>query len=660
MCGIAGIYHAGGNDRISPETVSRMVSIQRHRGPDETGVYVDDRVGLGHARLSIIDLAGGRQPLCNEDESLWITYNGEIFNYVELGEELRGRGHRFRTSSDTEVILHLYEDLGAECLSRLNGQFAFAIWDSAKGTLFLGRDRMGIRPLHYSFDGSRLVFASEIKGIFTVDRIPRRIDPVVLDQIFTFWAPLPGYTPFQGIRELPPGHYLLAEDGGIRIGRYWDLADSLRGAERSRVSLAESVEEVGALLQDATRIRLRSDVPVGAYLSGGLDSSGIAASVKKHFNPDLKTFGIRFENSDFDEGPYQQEMVSFLGTRHTEILAENRRVGDLFPKVLWHVEKPLLRTAPVPLFLLSEEVRRQGYKVVLTGEGADEIFGGYNIFRETLVRRFWARRPGSSMRPLLIGALYPYIFQDSKSKRGMHLFFGKGLDDTGDPFFSHRIRWENTARIKTFFSKDLRAAIGSYDGIEELRGNLPERFGEWHPLSKAQYVESVVFLGNYLLSSQGDRVAMGNSVEIRLPFLDYRVVERMALVHPKHKIWGMQEKYLLKKIFRDLLPERIVRRPKHPYRAPIRECLLGGGGRTIPGSLAEESLHAAGLFDPKKVGILLRKLTNGQGASEVDGMALAGIVSGQAIHEMFVERFPAGDVRPIRPGLLIDRRTARA
>ncbi len=659
MCGIAGYFCFEGGEAPSFDVLGNMVSVLHHRGPDATGVYLDDRVGLGHARLSIVDLTGGDQPIHNEDESLWIVYNGEIFNYPELREELAAKGHRFYTATDTEVILHLFEENGYACLSRLNGQFALAIWDTRKRELFLARDRVGIRPLHYVVQGGRLFFASEIKSLFQVPDVPRRIDPMAMDQIFTFWTTLPGTSIFDGIRELPPGNYMTASRAGTTIRKYWDL-QFVPPSEQEEHCAERLKKTVWELLHDAVRIRLRADVSVGCYLSGGLDSSGIAATVKRCFDNRLRTFGIRFEEGEFDEGRYQDRMVSFLGTDHTAISATNAAIGESFRNVVWHCEKPILRTAPVPLYLLSDTVRKSGFKVVLTGEGADEVFGGYDIFRETLIRNFWSRQPGSRLRPLLIRKLYPDILKDARLGKSLQSFFSSGFCRTADPFFSHRIRWENTGRIKAFFSDDLRASLGRYDGYEDLESRLPADSSKWDSLSRAQYLEMSIFLSNYLLSSQGDRVAMAHSVEIRLPFLDYRIIEFMGRVPSKWKIWGLGEKYLLKMVLKDVLPQEIVNRSKHPYRAPIRQSLLRDGNGDLADLLSERTVCEAGLFDPRKVELLHRKLRNSPQASEVDSMALAGIMSAHLVHRMFISKINAGGVPRCAPGIVVDRRTKAA
>jgi len=657
MCGIAGILNLNSSDQISLETLKKMLGALRHRGPDESGVYLDDRIGLGHTRLSIIDLSGGTQPIHNEDETLWIVFNGEIFNYPELRSELTGKGHCFYTATDTEVILHLYEDLGPSCLEKLNGQFALAVWDREKKELFLARDRLGILPLYYTVNANRLIFGSEIKAVFMAEGVSRRLDPGSLDQVFTFWTTLPGRTAFDGIREIPPGHYMKVVDGSLRINKYWEpVFCTPEAGPGPRFPVLR--EEIFSLIQDAVRIRLRADVPVGCYLSGGLDSSGVTALVKKKFNNRLRTFGIHFEEAVFDERGYQSEMVECLAVDHTELAVGNEAIGHSFEEVLWHCEKPMLRTAPVPLYLLSGKVREEGYKVVLTGEGADEVFGGYNLFREAKIRRFWAARPDSRLRPLLIQKLYPYIFQDKKKIAPfVQSFFGAGLDQTGDPLFSHLLRWRNTSRIKTFFSDRLNQGITPDGDFQELRGLLPEGFACWGDLAKAQYLETTLFLSSYLLSSQGDRVAMAHGVEIRPPYLDHRLIEFMARVPAAWKIKGLNEKYLLKETLRDLLPQAIVNRPKHPYRAPIAPVFLNGRVAHLLEDLNEGPVKKAGLFNPGKTSMLLQKMTRNPQAGELDQMALAGLLSTQIIYRQFIQDFPWRPIRSVEPDLFVDKRS---
>jgi asparagine synthase (glutamine-hydrolysing) len=638
MCGIAGIVNIGHQRPISSNVLRSMVSIQQHRGPDETGAYIDDTIGLAHARLSIIDLKDGTQPIHNEDKSLWIIYNGEVFNYPELRQELIQLGHKFYTSSDTEVILHLYEEKGIDCLNELNGQFAFAIWNSNKQTLFLARDRIGILPLHYTIQNQRLYFASEIKSIFANKEIERSFDHESLDQIFTYWTTLPGKTVFNNIKELPPAHYMLVSRYEIKTDKYWEL-NFLNNKETLSRKTDDLVNEISETLMDSVRIRLRADVPVGTYLSGGIDSSAITETVKKNFNNELRSFGIRFENKDYDEGRFQNEMVDFLKINHSEIIATNEAIGTNLENVLWHTEKPLLRTGPIPLYILSGLVNQSGYKVVLTGEGADEIFGGYDIFKEAKIRNFWAKDPDSKLRPLLLGRLYPYIFKDDRLKQTLIAFFKNGIDNPDDPFFSHNIRWKNTSKIKNFFSEELKDSTNNYDSYSELTKLLPANFFKLDVVTKSQFLESLIFLSNYLLSSQGDRVAMAHSLELRVPYLDHRIIELLAKVNSEIKINGLNEKFLLKQVFKNRLPSNILKRWKNPYRAPIHKALLSNNLNLVKDYCSEDALNKTGIFNPIKVLKLINKLAKLDKASEFDEMALVGIISTQLIHKNFIQNF---------------------
>ncbi len=639
MCGIAGILNLQEAGEIPEKTIARMLSVIKHRGPDEFGMYRDSLLALGHARLSIIDLSGGQQPMCNEDSTVWITFNGEIFNFIELRSDLIARGHRFRTNSDTEVIIHLYEDHGPGCLDYLNGQFAFAIWDKKTRELFLARDRMGIRPLFYAMDAGRFYFASEIKALFASGGVKREIDPAGLDEIFTLWCNVPPRTAFKDVYELPPACYLTVKNGVLSRTQYWDLVFPVEPRE---ISFEDAMEELKGLLVDSTRLRLRADVPVGAYLSGGLDSSVTTALIRNFSNSPLQTFSVAFEDKAYDESSYQSEMAKALGTEHHEVRCSYSDISDNFPDIIWHTEKPVLRTAPAPLYLLSKLVRENGFKVVLTGEGADEILGGYDIFKETKIRQFWARFPESESRPLLLKRLYPYLpaFQ-GQSKAYREAFFNNGLSDTSDAFFSHRPRWQTTSKTKLFFSDSLRDSVNGSGPVETFRTCLAEGFENWPPLSKAQYIETRNLLPGYILSSQGDRVSMANSIEGRFPFLDYRVVEFCAKLPPKYKIKGLNEKYLLKKCMKEYLPERIVKRTKQPYLAPDSKSFFNGhkAAGYVEDLLSPERIREYGYFNDKAVGLLVEKCLRGGAVGFKDNMALVGILSTQLLHYRFIQNF---------------------
>ena len=638
MCGIAGFFALTPRPLAPRSVLERMVEAVRHRGPDEGGVYVDRRAGLGHRRLSIIDLSGGRQPLSTSDEKLWVTFNGEIFNYVELTEALAARGRVFRTRSDTETILHAYAEYGPDCVQSFNGDFAYAIWDRSRERLVLARDRVGVRPLYYTVHEGVLVFASEVKSLFHYPGLRAELDPLGLDQCFTFWSPLAPRTAFKGVHELAPGHQLIAEHGTFRVEPYWKLRFPPRG-ERSSASEGETGERVEALLADATRIRMRADVPVGAYLSGGFDSSVTTALAKQH-NGGLRTFSLEFEAKELDESSYQRTLVEALRTEHSALRCKTGDIAASFPQVIRHTERPLLRSAPAALFLLSREVREHGFKVVLTGEGADEVFGGYDIFKEAMVRRFWARQPNSKWRPLLLRRLYPYLGSlQSQPARYLEAFFRNGLGASDDPLFSHLPRFALTRRISQFYSGDLRREINGYDPLEELRSSLPPEFASWHPLSRAQYLETGGLLPGYILSSQGDRVAMAHAVEGRFPFLDHRVVELGAALPPAMKLKGLREKYVLRRALGRHLPRSIVERPKQPYRAPDSESFLHARApQYVDELLSPQAIARAGYFEPRAVRRLVDKCRNPLGpVSAGDNMAFIGILSTQLLHSSFVQ-----------------------
>lgn len=642
MCGITGVVKHRPGDQVEEGTLRQMLAMLRHRGPDQFGIYLDEQVGLGSARLSIIDLSSGQQPISNEDETLWIVFNGEIFNYVELRPELERRGHQFATNSDTEVILHLYEDFGPDCLKHLNGQFAIAIWDVRRQSLFLARDRVGIRPIFYTETGRELIFGSEIKAILAYPGVSAEIDPAALDDIFTYWSPQSPRTAFKGIYEVPPGSYMLVRHGEKQIEQYWhleypDISSSEYLASMNR-SEQDYLAEFQELLIDATQIRLRADVPVGAYLSGGLDSSTITAIIRHYTGNRLDTFSISFSDPEFDESDYQRRMAKHLGTDHQVVYATHADIGRIFPDVIWHTETPITRTSPAPMYLLSELVRQHKFKVVLTGEGADEFLGGYDIFKEAKIRRFWAREPESQARQLLLQKLHPHI-KDLTSGGGAYLaaFFKDGLTEVGNPAYSHEIRWKTTRRTKRFFSTDL---VDRIQQTTRFTLDLPAGFARWHPLAQAQYLEITTFMSPYLLSSQGDRPGMAHSVEGRFPFLDVRMMEFSNRLPAHLKLRGLTEKYILKKLARQWLPDEIWKRHKQPYRAPIHRSFFNENTQDYVRELLSPTwINRTGFFKADAVHQMVAKVSQGGRLSETDDMALAGILSTQLVYKNFVDDY---------------------
>ena len=628
MCGICGMFSADGAPP-KREVLEAMTGVLEHRGPDERGLHVDGPIGLGHARLAIIDLQTGAQPLCNEDGRFWISFNGEVFNYIELRRQLQQKGHTFRTESDTEVIVHGYEQYGTDFFAMMNGQWAVAIWDARRQELLLCRDRVGICPLYYTRVGQRVLFASEMKALWQDPAVPRELDMRGLAETLTFWTTVPPQTPFREIRALPPGHWVCFGRSSVTEGTYWRhrfppyRTDDAGTADEYAVVLRELVVE-------ATRLRFtRSDVPVAAYLSGGIDSSVTAGVIQQFTDSQLKTFSLRFSDAEFDEGGFQSQMVRRLGTDHQAITVSHRDIAAVFPQVVRHAEKPLLRTAPAPMFLLSQLVRDSGYKVVVTGEGSDEMLGGYDIFREAVVRAFIARHPHSGRRKEVIQLLYPWLQRNPAGAPAFaRSFFSQALE-AGDPALSHRPRWQSAAAIARLLSEDARAEVAKYDVAADFIDRMPSDAGRWHPLSRAQWIEAQTLLSGYLLASQGDRMLMAHSVEGRFPFLDPHLIDKAAIFPPRYKVMGLDEKFVLKHAFADLLPPEILNRPKQPYRAPDAASFFGSQVDWVDEVTSPESLEASGLFNRPAVEQLLAKCRRrkGAGMSNADNMAVTAVLS---------------------------------
>jgi asparagine synthase (glutamine-hydrolysing) len=654
MCGIAGILSL--DAEAPPPERDALLGMARalgHRGPDELGLYRDSRAGLAHARLAIVDLASGQQPMADAGRRHWIVFNGEIFNYVELREELRALGHAFRTRSDTEVILEAWRAWGEAAFERLNGQWALALWDSAARRLVLSRDRAGICPLHVCEHRGRLYFASEAKAIFAADpAIPRGFDPLGLAQTFTFWSVVPPQSVFLGVTEPPPGSVQVYQDGRARSRRYWEPRFPRSRHEEFAGSPQEAADEVRRMLDAATALRMRADVPVGSYLSGGLDSSLVAALAQRAAGGRLQTFSLRFEDAEFDEGGFQRIAARRTESEHHEVVIRRSDIAAVFPAVVRHAERPILRTAAAPLFLLSRLVREHGIKVVLTGEGADEVFAGYDLFREAKIRRFWARQPRSERRARLLARLYPYLARSPVAQQAMaRHFFGRDLGAWREPGFGHATRWQSTAALRRLFSPDLQAAIAQADPVRELLADLPADFPRWSSLAQDQYLEMRTLLAGYLLASQGDRMLMAHSVEGRFPFLDPEVMSLAASLPPAYQLRVLDEKHILKKAAGALVPAEILARKKQPYRAPDAASFLGDPApEYLEEALSPAAIRAANVFAVEPVQRLLEKCraqTARSTFSNVDNMALVGILSTQLLHRQLIAQLP--DTRAATP-----------
>jgi asparagine synthase (glutamine-hydrolysing) len=506
--------------------------------------------------------------------------------------------------------------------------------------MMLARDRMGVRPLFHASAGGAVYFASEIKALLRVPGVSARLDPVALDQVFTLWAPLAPRTAFADICELEPASVMTVEPERTATRRYWDLDFPPGDAAPAVADETEAAARVRELLADAVRLRMRADVPVGSYLSGGLDSSLVSALAAGMAPQGLDTFSVTFDSPEHDESAFQTEMAAALGTRHRAVACRTGDIAADFPEVIRFTERPILRTAPAPLFRLSRLVRERGLKVVLTGEGADEVFAGYDIFKEARVRRFCRRQPQSNMRAHLFRRLYPYLPNlNRQSAQYLAAFFGANDAALDDPLFSHRPRFRTTAAAKLFFSGDLRSTLAGYDAAEEMVSRLPEAFGTWHPLHQAQYLESRFLLPGYILSSQGDRMAMAHGIEGRFPFLDHRLVEFAAQLPPELKLKGLTEKHVLRKAAAGLLPPDIGRRAKQPYRAPDSQSFVGAGEPDyVRDCLSEQSVSDGGLFNPRTVAGLHAKCRAQPVTGYRDNVAFVGILSTQLWQRTFARQ----------------------
>ncbi len=614
-----------------------------HRGPDGAGIYVDAStpgVGLVHRRLSIIDVEGGRQPIANEDDSVQVIFNGEIFNYVELGRELAARGHRFRTRSDTEVLVHLYEDLGDDFVHRLNGQFAIALWDARQRRLLLVRDRPGILPLYYHERDGELLFGSEIKAILTALPAPPRADADALRDVMTLWAPLSPATLFKDIVEVEPGQMLVVQNGQARRRTYWtwQLAsedDMVQPPE------AEAAEELLALLTDATRLRLRADVDVGAFLSGGLDSSVLVALMARNNGRRLRTFSVGFSDRDLDEGAFQRTMVDAAGTDHRHVCCSGGDIAARFPDVVRAAEVPLTRTGPAPLHALSASVRASGCKVVLTGEGADEVLGGYDLFKEAKVRAFCARQRSSSWRPRLLQRLYPsFDFARTQPAALLATYFGALDGNPAEPGFSHAPRWAAGPVVEGLLSPGFRETCGPRTPAERVLDRFGPSLERLPLLHRAQFLETRTLLSGYLLNSQCDRMLMAHSVEGRFPYLDHRIIEFANRLAPRLKMRVLREKPLLKHAARGLVPDAIVDRPKQPYRGPDARVFAGPQRPAWVGDvLSPRAVTDAGYFVPDRVAHLATRIEaatrGGRPLSHRDSLAFLTVLSTQMWHATF-------------------------
>ncbi|MBN1352397.1 asparagine synthase (glutamine-hydrolyzing) [candidate division KSB1 bacterium] len=593
MCGICGVVYFKQENHVPESDVRRMCSVITHRGPDDEGVYVKNNVGIGMRRLSIIDLSTGQQPISNEDGTVWIVFNGEIYNHKEIKKELIKKGHRFRTKSDTEAILHAYEEYGADCPKKLNGMFGFAIWDEKKNRLFLARDRMGIKPLYYYSDGKRLIFGSELKSILQLKNVPRSVNLKALDNFLTYeYVPAP-LSIFEGIFKLPPAHSLLCENSRLRISNYWKFEFKESGLSEEQIC-----EKFRTILGDAVKIRLMSDVPLGAFLSGGLDSSTIVAFMAKHLDQPVKTFSIGFKDSTYNELEYARVIARKFQTEHHEFTIEPNAI-DLTEKLIRnYVDEPFGDFSMFPTYLVSK-MAREYVTVVLSGDGGDELLAGYDPYIAQKIGVGYERIP-KFIREYMIGKLLAKIPPTQKKKGLINRAkrFVEGMQLPSDLQHTRWMMFMTALNREQLYSPVFRDAIADYDAHDFIR-NYFQTAPASDDLSRQQYVDIKTYMVDDILVKV-DRMSMATSLEARVPFLDHRVVEFLATVPAHLKLAGLSHqktKYILKKAMSDILPDEIIYRNKEGFSIPIKNWLKTDLKPMMNEVLSPSNIKAEGFFN---------------------------------------------------------------
>ena len=638
MCGIVAMFSR--RDPISEVSLRRATESLYHRGPDGRRYWIsaDRRIGLGHARLSIIDLTTGDQPIANEDEKIHIVVNGEFYGYEPIQRELEQSGHRLRTRSDSEILIHLFENLGVQCLHRLRGEFAFVLWDQIHRTMFAARDRFGIKPLFYAFHGDTLYFASEAKALFAAG-VPARWDAESVYHAVEFGGH-PMRTLFDGIYQVPPGHYVIATEKHIQVLRYWDFDYPQASVSLKQRSDAEYAAELREALEDAVRVRLRADVPVGCYLSGGLDSCSVLGLAARHHPEPIRAFTLTFDHAEYDEESQAREMAAKVNAEFFPIPIRQEDLADHFADAILQSETLCINAHGVAKYLLSRAVRDAGYKVVITGEGSDEILGGYAHFRRDMLLY---NREGQDPRE--VETLLDELEKGNPVSRGLLLPHGQaGPLESVKRVLGFVPSWIETfsarsVKMRALLADDFLATYGEREGFRALfydvdvRGQLAGR----EPLHQSLYLWAKTGLPTYILTMLGDRMEMAHSIEGRVPFLDHHVVEVLRSQPVSQKIRGMTEKYVLRQAVRDVITDTVYKRQKHPFLSP--PATLSPEQKLnsfVQDTLRGPVLSSIPYFDQKKVvGLLDRLPTMDEGAQVANDQVLMILVSTCVLHERF-------------------------
>jgi asparagine synthase (glutamine-hydrolysing) len=635
MCGIAGIFEYQGRRSIHADTLRRMTDAVCHRGPDDSGEFIDDALALGMRRLSIIDLEGGKQPIANESGEIVLVFNGEIYNYRELRERLISNGHVLKTMSDTEVIVHLYEEQGEDCVLALRGMFGFALWDASERKLVLARDRLGIKPLYYADINGTLVFGSEIKSILQHPGVSAQLNHQALSDFLSLkYIPSPD-TLFENIRAVPPGFMLICTGRGVRLRRYWDLRFS-EVAGRDEAACAERLE---ALLRESVLLHLRSDVPFGAFLSGGLDSSTIVALMASYLDQPVETFSVGFsgEGHAMSETRYARQVAEYFGTRHHELIIQAADFVDSAERVVWHLDQPVADLACFANMMLAESASRR-VKMVLTGEGGDELFGGYARYVGERLSPAFKLLPGAAKRALIRGS--EYIPGHRRAKLALNAL----------------ARRDEASRLLAWFplfNEEEKARLLTGDVWSDADCEATERViaaqlgnaGSAVPLSRMLYVDTKLWLPDDLLA-RGDKMSMAASIEARVPLLDHKVVEFAASLPSHLKIHDLTRKYLLKKLAEKLLPREIVHRKKQGFPIPVSLWFRSEAREFVSDLLASDTIRRRGLFDVSYVQTLLREHMS---ASADRGAQLWALALVELWHAQFIDGTSTREAARLQP-----------
>jgi asparagine synthase (glutamine-hydrolysing) len=599
MCGICGFANTSDQRPFSRQRLRSMCRTIAHRGPDDEGLHIEPHMALGARRLSILDLAGGHQPLANEDGSIWAAHNGEIYNLPDLTRELEAAGHRFRTGTDTEVIVHAYEEWGEDFPSKLRGMFASAVWDGNKKRLLIARDRLGIKPLYYAQTDERtLVFGSELKTILAHGEIRREVEPLALNFFLTLeYIPAP-YSIFRGIHKLPPGHMLIYSEERVRLRRYWDLLEEVEAQGPDTRPLHQVMDELYALLEEAVRIRLLSDVPLGAFLSGGIDSSAIVGLMHGAGVKPLRTFSIGFEDQTYNELEYARAVSRRFDTVHEELVIRPRAL-ELTEKLIRHLDEPLGDFSIFPTYLVSEMARKH-VTVILSGDGGDEIFGGYEHYQAQKIAALPGMAPGLRALSGVIGSLPP----SAKKKGGWNKLrrFAQGLENGRRLRHFRWMMFLSDRDRASLFSPDFITSLG---GIRDLAETPPfsdifARLGGLDPVNGELYLDLTTYLVDNILVKV-DRMSMAPSLETRVPLIDHKVVEFIFRQPGRTKLRGLTTKWLFKKTMGRLLPEEIIHRKKEGFSIPIKHWLRTDLRDLLCDTLNEKRIREDGYFNPEAV-----------------------------------------------------------